>query len=963
MKCNDIINGFEIIRVREIEELDAAIYEMRHIKTGAELVWLKRLDSNKTFSIAFKTLPEDNTGVFHILEHSVLCGSKNYNVKEPFVELLKSSMKTFLNAMTFPDKTVYPISSRNNADFINLMKIYLDAVFNPQIYEKPNIFFQEGWHYELNNEQDEPIYKGVVLNEMKGAYSSVDTVIMAGMNSLLYPDSCYRFESGGNPENITELSYEQFLDAHRKYYHPSNARIFLDGDIQINQVLSIIDSEYLSCYEKKVIDFDITMQKPVQGCEKVQYYEIAPQDDTEGKTQFTMGRVVSSWAEKEKNFALLILCDYLTGSNDSPLKKVLLQKKLGKDVYMQLVDGIAQPNLLLEVRNTDYSMCEQIKSAINEVIRTIVEEGLNKEELMASINRMEFQFREINEPKGIHFCMSALKSWLYGGDPLMYLTCVDTFEALKEKIGMGYFENLLSETLLDDKHMTILCTLPSATVGEENRCRETNNLINAKSSWSKEKLNSIISGNQNLGMWQRTADTEEQLSTLPKLKISDLSLKPEKLLTEVIDINGITVLQHPSKEKGIIYLNLYFSLAELKLEELSAAALHANLIGKLPTTNHDVQTIQRKMKTLLGEFYLDINIFSEYKEYEMCKPYLVVRCSVLEEKVEDAIKLISEVLIDTVFDDENRIREILLQINEGFRQSIIMNGHQYASKRVASHNSAEAIAREYAEGYTCYDWIHNFANNFDEQKDEFIKNAYSLQKNIFTKSHLTLSVTGKASSACLEKLISELPAGEEAMDEASYKKVGQCKEGIAIPAGISYAAMGANLYQCGLEYTGAMKVLTGVLSYGYLWNSVRVQGGAYGAGFIANENGNVGYYSFRDPNAARSLDVYRQTSDYIRSFCESEEELGKFIIGTVADTEPLLSSKNYGITADANYFRGNTYEKQCKLRSEMINTTKEDLLALCHVIDKIVSKDCVCVIGYQDVLNNCEKENLFIMNI
>lgn len=963
MKCNDIINGFEIVRVREIEELDAIIYEMRHVQTGAELVWLKRPDSNKTFSIAFKTLPEDNTGVFHILEHSVLCGSKNYTVKEPFVELLKSSMKTFLNAMTFPDKTVYPISSRNNADFINLMKVYLDAVFNPLIYENPYIFCQEGWHYELNNEQDEPIYKGVVLNEMKGAYSSVNNVMMAGMNDLLYPNSCYRFESGGNPECIPELSYEQFLDAHRKYYHPSNARIFLDGDLSIDQVLSIIDREYLSHYDKKVIDFDIVMQTPILGSENVQYYEIAPQEDTKGKAQFTMGRVVSSWAEKEKNFALLILCDYLTGSNDSPLKKALLQKKLGKDVYMYFNDGIAQPNLLLAVQNTEYSMREQIKSTISDVIRTIVKEGLNEEELMASINRMEFQFREINEPKGIDFCRSALKSWLYGGDPLMYLTSADTFEFLKEKIGKGYFENILSDTLLDGEHMAILCTLPSTTIGEENRCRETNKLIYAKSSWSKEKLKNIICENQNLEMWQRTADTETQLSTLPKLRISDLSLKPEKLQTEVIDINSITVLQHPSKEKGIVYLNLYFSLAELKLEELPAAALFANLIGKLPTNKHDVQTIQRKMKTLLGEFYLDISIFTESKKHEKCRPFLVVCCSVLEEKVDEAIKLISEVLVDTVFDDENRIREVLLQIEEGFRQSIIMNGHQYAIKRVSSHNSAEAIAREYVEGYTCYDWIRNFANNFDEQKDKFIKHAYSIQKNIFTKSHLTLSVTGKASAACLEILISELPDGEKTIDEVSYKKVGQCKEGISIPAGISYAALGANLYQCGLEYTGAMKVLAGILSYGYLWNSVRVQGGAYGAGFIVNENGNVGYYSFRDPNAARSLDVYRQTSDYIRSFCESEEELDKFIIGTVAETEPLLSSKNYGRTADANYFRGNTYENQCKLRSEMINTRKEDILALCDVIDKIVDKDCVCVIGYQDALDNCKQENLFIMNI
>lgn len=484
MMIGDTLHGFRVIRQVELDELSGTLHEMEHEKTGAKLAWLQRAEQNKTFMAAFQTIPEDDTGVFHILEHSVLCGSEKFPLKEPFVELMQGSMKTFLNAMTYPDKTVYPVSSRNDKDFMNLVRVYADAVMSPAIYRQPNIFRQEGWHYEVK-EGAEPSYKGVVFNEMKGAFSSVDTILQGGMNRLLYPESCYRFVSGGDPEHIPELSYEQFLNAHRRFYHPSNALFFLDGDLDLAEVLELLDEEYLSKYERQERDFAIHMQQPVSGAEGTVSYQLAPGQKAEGKTHFCMGKLAGTWADKEKCLALKILCSYLAGSNDAPLKKAILRRGLGQDLFMSVSDGNAQPSLVLQVRNTQREKCGEIRAVLRETAQELLEQGLDRGELEAIFNRMEFSALEHSEPYGLTLGLGVTASWLCGGQPELYLTWGDTFAALREKMEDGYMESLLREILADQEHTAVLYALPSATLGQETMEREAQRLQNAKASWDR----------------------------------------------------------------------------------------------------------------------------------------------------------------------------------------------------------------------------------------------------------------------------------------------------------------------------------------------------------------------------------------------------------------------------------------------------------------------------------------------
>ncbi len=491
MQINDVIHGFKVTNQRQMNDCGGTLYEMVHEKTGAGLCWLKRDDANMTFSVAFKTIPANDTGVFHILEHSVLNGSKKYPVREPFVELLKSSMQTFLNAMTFPDKTLYPISTRNKKDYRNLMSVYMDAVFHPAIYDNLNIFKQEGWHYEIHKEDEIPSYKGVVFNEMKGAFSSVDETVVNELNRMLFPDNCYQYVSGGDPVKIPTLTYEEFIANHQKFYHPSNARFFLDGDLDIDDTLQFINDEYLSKYEKLDVNFDIPMQKPTSACTHVYDYEIAEEDDPKDKTMAALAKIISSYDDVEQNTAWQVLNQILAGSNESPFKKAILAKELGQDVELSLYDGIQQPWAVIMVRNTTEENAEKALQVLKDTAKDLVQNGLDHEQILASLNQLQFQYLEKKEPAGIVFAMAAQNAWLYGGDPAMYLSCGDVYDTLRKKTEEGYFEALLKDFLLDDEHLSAVIAKPSKTLAKKRLDAEEAELKAAKASWGdrvKEKI-------------------------------------------------------------------------------------------------------------------------------------------------------------------------------------------------------------------------------------------------------------------------------------------------------------------------------------------------------------------------------------------------------------------------------------------------------------------------------------------
>ena len=949
------LHGFTVTRVRPIPGKDAGLVEMLYEKTGTELVWVRSGETNKLFSIAFKTVPENSTGVFHILEHSVLCGSEKYPVKEPFVELLKSSMNTFLNAMTFPDKTVYPVSSRNTQDYLNLTSVYLDAVFAPRILTEPNIFYQEGWHYET--EEDKLTYNGVVFNEMKGATSGVDNVVSESMQQLLFPDTCYGYNSGGDPEVIPELTYEQFLDAYRRNYHPTNARIYLDGDIPLEETLALIES-YLCRYEPGSRQ-ELTAQTPRAG-ERTVCYESAPEEDLSSKAQLTLGKLMGSWEDKTGLLAAHVLCDVLAGSNDAPIKRAILSAGLGQDVSMQVNDGVYQPWLTLRIHNMKDEDAAAIRALLADTARNLVENGIPREELTASINRLAFQMKDMHEPQGLIRCLSALDSWLYGGDPMLFLSYDDAIARLREMAKTDGFEKLLQSLLLDETGLCVLHTVPSLTLGEETRAREAARLEEARKAMTAEEQAAVAGAAEALRLWQQKPDAPEALATLPTLSLDQVSDKPAELATVTETVNGVTLLRHKTGTNGIIHLSAYFPLSDFSLEELTGAPFAAALLGQLPTENYDAVALQNQIKTHLGSLSIATDVFGKAGQTRECTPCLTVQCSVLKENLAKAQELVVEVLTRTDFDQPARIREILLQEEMGAQQSAMMGGHRFAATCAQAHYSAVAAVSEAFSGYTNLSWLHSFSRSFDDRIAGFTAFCRKLTAAAVCTARMTLSLTEEFETD-VSGLIAALPVGTPAAP-AHYETDLPKRLGIRIPAQVSYACAASHLAACGASYNGTLKLLTNILSLSCLWNAVRVQGGAYGAGIQAGRSGGMFCWSYRDPSPARSLGVYRSLADFIGEFARSGEVLDKFIISTVASTEPLVSPKVAGALADGQWFQGLSYEDAVAERRQLLKATMDDLTAWCPALEAL-AKGAVCVVGHSDALGDCAEEGMTVCDI
>jgi len=945
------LHGFVVTRVRKVAELNATLVEMTHEKTGAALCWMDNGENNKLFCIGFKTLPEDSTGVFHILEHSVLCGSDKYPVREPFVELLKSSMNTFLNAMTFPDKTIYPVSSRNEKDFLNLTSVYLDAVFAPALLTNPSIFYQEGWHTELN--EGVPSYKGVVFNEMKGAMSGVDDIEDEGLNALLYPDNCYRFNSGGAPEVIPDLTYEQFVDTYKRFYHPSNSRIFLDGSVPLDDTLEMIDS-YLSRYERSEETHDIPMQIPVSG-EGTCYYEIGEGEDPANKVVFTTAKIIGTWKDKDKLMAAEVLCDFLADSNESPLKRALLSAGLGEDVMLYVRDGVAQPMIMLRVRNTAEEKIGEIRRVVRETVRGLVEQGIDRGALEACVNRYAFRVRQEREPQGLLHAINALSSWLYDGDPLMYLVHDDSIHYLRSLMDNGGYEKLLEELLLDETGLVQLRILPSATYGTEQRKRENDRLLAEQAARSEQENAELAELNRKLTLWQQTPDSAEQLATLPVLPLSEVSQEPEKVDTEVCEVNGVTVLHHRIPSKGINYLSLYFKLTDCTKEELTALAMLPELMGNLPTEHYSAVELQQEIKTYIGALRFRVGAKAKEMERGVCTPYLSAHASVLEDNWDKAVELLCEILLHTRYNEPDRIREIVMQANEMGKQMGVMGGHALGMMAVQSHYSAAAAVTEATAGYTRTLWLHDMVKDFDSKIDALVALFERVRTGAFCRARLTASVT-TAKDADLSGLLNTLPEGEAVAETAAYTTELPKRMGIRIPAQAAFAEIG---YYLDEKADGSLQIADNILSLSYLWNEVRVQGGAYGVGMRTGRSGAMVCYSYRDPSPARTLQVYAGSADFLKAYCRGDEDLDKFIISAVASTEPLRAPGERGMAADDRWFGGVTYEMEKEHRRQMLTTTREKLLGWCDALDTMNEKGAVCVVAHDEALKQCADLEIF----
>ncbi len=937
IEVNTTVSGFRVERIRFSSELGGNFVGMAHVKTGARLCWVDNGDSNKLFCIGFKTLPEDSTGVFHILEHSVLCGSEKYPVKEPFVDLMKSSMNTFLNAMTFQDKTIYPVSSRNERDFLNLTSVYLDAVFAPRCVIDPNAFRQEGWHLEVG-EDGKPFINGVVYNEMKGATSGIDDILGEGMHALLFPDNCYGFNSGGEPANIPELTYDMYKAMYHKYYHPSNAYIFLDGAVPLEKTLSLIDG-YLDRFERQEALHEIPLQQPRVG-ESTLYYEIGADENEKRRAALSFGRICGDWSDKRMQMMTEILCALLADTNEAPLKRAILAEGLGDDVDLSLEDGVYQPVLMLTVRNTDEDRKQAILDKTAEVVRELLAKGLDKELLTAQINRYAFRVKD-KEPAGLIRCITSYNSSLYGGDPMLYLEYDEDIAALRKAAEGDGFDKLLAE-LLDPDKLSVLTVLPSKTHGEKLREEEAARAEAMLSAMNDNEKQELAAANERLHAWQDAPDDPEDTAKLPVLPLSEVGAEPMYTPTELHEEGGVTVMYHPVPSQGITHINLYFNLSELTLPELSAAQVMTKLLSKLPTAKHDTAELQKLIKTYIGRLHFDVRPASHGSK--SCTPYLAVFCDVLDENLKRAEELIREILCETLFDKPDRIKETVLQLDEMTKQRMITAGHAVGIDAVKSHYLSAAAVTEATGGYTFRSYIKELSKEFEAKAPELVSLMERIRDNAMVRAGLTVGVTA-TEMPCVCGLINSFPEGKASPASVHYESPVPERFGVRIPAQVSFAERGV-----ACEVGGSMKVAANLITLACLWNRVRVQGGAYGVGLTADERGCICHYSYRDPSPARSIGVYGEEPDFITEFCNSGEDLTKYIISAIGRTEPLNSPAMQGAIADMDCLEGTSIEDARKLRAEMLNTDAQALLAVREALEACRENGCICVVGCDSAL-------------
>ncbi len=951
-------HGFCIKSTRKLEELDAVLHEMEHEKSGAHLIWLERQDENKTFGIAFRTVPWNDTGVFHILEHSVLCGSDKYPVREPFVELLKGSLNTFLNAMTYPDKTLYPVSSRNGKDFLNLMRVYLDAVFKPLIYSKPEIFAQEGWHYEFDQEGN-PSYKGVVFNEMKGAFASPDELLQNEMNRLMFPDTGYRYVSGGDPAHIPELSYEEFVNSHRRFYHPSNSYIFLDGRVDLDETLALIN-EYLDDYERSEDLPEIAFQAPVNGGISRIPYELGPDENPENRCRVGYGYVIGSYEDRETLVAMQVLCDVLTGSNHAPLTRRILAEGIAENVSVSVLDQVLQPWAVIDVQNLKEADLSRVGEIVGDELSRLVKEGLDRQQLEASLSNYEFKVRERDYgtlPRGLIFGMELLGSWLYGGQPEGHLVIGDLFDSLREKMKEGYFEGLIRRLFLDNPHCCQVQLIPSATLGDETRAAEAASLTARQDRWSQEERQALLAGQARLEAWQNTLDTPEQLATIPHVTLEEISDRPEDVPMEAEQIRGVTVLKHKINTGGIVYVNLYFDLDGLNEEQLSGASFLCKLLGNLETEHYTCEQLQTELRLMFGSLGFSVSAYGGVNQPQACKVRLHISGSILEGKLADAIELLVEVATRTSFANQTQILELLRQQKTSLNQQIVMSGSSYAMNRVAAGVNAASTAEENLSGICYYRWLKDQEEAMQTGESTLLTELEQLSRGAISGDRMTVSVTGTLENGAelvTELLLDKLPVTAAiAGGENRIHPWGLRREGFVVPADVSFAAMGGSLLPYGGGYSGPMKLVCRTASLEYLWNIIRVRGGAYGTGLALRDNGFVCCYSYRDPNGRRSLDCYQQTAGFLRDFFAKAEDLTGYIIGAISDDSPLMTPRIQGMVADIWYWKGVTYEMRCENRRALLASKGEELTALCGSLEQALANGGICVIGSEKQVKAC----------
>ena len=941
------MSGFTVKSVTDLPEVKGRLVRMTYEKNGADLAWLDRDDDNKTFAIVFRTIPEDDTGVAHILEHSVLCGSEKYPVKEPFVELLKSSFSTFLNAFTSSDWTAYPVCSRNDADFLNLMDVYLDAVFHPLSVKGPLPFRQEGWHYELKD--GELTRNGVVLSEMKGAFGTPERLAYHELRRLMFPDNCYGFVSGGDPASIHKLTFEQYKDFYRRHYHPSNARIFLDGRVDLPATLAKLDS-YLSAYQRTEVNTAVPLQKPVQT-EKTIQYEIGADDSATDKTFLLEGWVIGTFRDRETRLAFDVLSDVLAGSNEDPLTKALLANGLCEEVRLG-IGGAEQLTATLQVKNAKDGKAGEIRRIVRETFERLAKDGLDRARLNAVLDRHEFNDREKDSggfPRGLLFFEDSLDQWLYGGDPAEAFRFEHLYKSLRAKVGQGWFEKFLRRTLIDNPHHVKLTMTASKSLAEERRKAEKAELAAIRAKWTPEEREKVLAECKALEAFQKKVDSPEDLAKLPMLSLRDIPEKGPVPETTIVTVGGVKVVRAKTAANGIAYLELYFELRGFSADELSDAAILAGVLEELPTAKRSVLELKNALDAGLGRFETSVSAYAKPGDPKHAKAYLVVRVSALESKLDEIVRLVPEVLLETSFADTKLVGDLVKQRRRAIERGTMgISGRIFAGRRAAASQSVRGMMEEQYAGLSHLRRVQDIDDGFGTKGSAFCERLAALSRRVFVRRATTACLSDNVSTGWLEGLFAKFPKGK-AEACAKLSPLPARREGFRTAGRIGSAAKAS----FPMAYSGSGRVAAKMLSLDYLWNEIRVLGGAYGGGFRMTPEGDARYLSWNDPNPARSLGVYDRSGDALRKMVKETPSIDKYIISTVSDTEPYQTPSVETTRAAELVLGGRTPDDLQKVRREMLGTTKDDLLRFADTLDSLTNSTAICVIGGAAQLEGC----------
>lgn len=969
MRIEDL-SAYEVIKKDSIKDLGSEGWILRHKKSGARIALLSNDDENKVFTIGFKTPPADSTGVAHILEHSVLEGSKEFPVKDPFIELVKGSMNTFLNAMTYPDKTLYPVASCNDKDFANLMHVYLDAVFYPAIYKEPRIFYQEGWHYEMEDVRDELKLNGVVYNEMKGAFSSSDDVLDREIVRGLFPDTVYANESGGDPDAIPDLTYEQFLAFHSRYYHPANSYIYLYGNMDMAERLIWMDEHYLSHFDKIDVDAQIGLQEPfAEPRETRKTYSITESEPMEHNTYLTCSIAAGDVLDREEYIAFQILDYALCSSQGAPLKQALLDAGIGEDVYSDYDSGTRQPYFSIVAKGAEESQKEEFLRVIEETLEKLSKGGLDKKRLLAGLNYYEFKYREADfgiYPAGLMYGLQMMDSWLYDDEkPFIHIEAGDTYAALRKKVDSRYFEELISEKLLNNPHRSVLVLAPERGLTARKDEELAKRLALYKESLSETELEKIVEQTRQLRAFQEEPDRPEDLAKIPLLAREDIRRKVEPVILEERCVGDTKLIYHSIPTNGISYFRLLFDVTDISSELFPYIGILKAAFGLVDTENYRYQELFTQTDLLTGGIVPVTNLYPNAKDLTQKRITFEVKGKAFDKNLQDAMALIEEMLIRSDYSDTKRLYEILAELKSRLQSSMMSAGHVVAGGRAVSYFSENAAIQEVLSGMDFYRLLEKICGDWEQEGKKTAEKLSELAKQIFCRENLMLDFISQdeavyeqfreLAGGLKEKLPVKNAAGQPYRVETVRRN-----EGFLSSSQVQYVCRAGNFLKHGLPYTGALRILKGILGNDYLWNQVRVKGGAYGCMCSFGKNGDAWFVSYRDPNLAKTIEAFEAAPGWVEQFADDERAMTQAVIGTISEMDTPMNPAAKGLRSLSIYLTNQTEEQLQRERDEVLDATAQDIRALAAYIRAFLEDDCLCVVGNEKKIEE-EKEKFFTL--